>query len=77
MVTDGYSSEEQRANSAEMKKVQTNDMSYQEKSAASAMRARLELDGVSAEKSCASIQVCQCANCQIYTRVLDISVKKV
>jgi hypothetical protein len=45
------------ANSTEMKRVQTGEVSYQEQSAAAAVRARLEMDGVSAEKSMALKQV--------------------
>lgn len=56
VMTD-FSSEQNVANMAEMKRVQTSDMSYQEKSAASALRARLDMEGVSAEKSLAVKQV--------------------
>jgi len=56
-VTDGFSAEEQRANSAQVKKVEAGELSYQEKSAAHAIRSRLEMDGVSAEKSHATMQV--------------------
>lgn len=59
VVHDRFSAEQAIANSAEMKRVQTSDMSYQEQSAASAMRARLEMEGVSAEKSIALKQVCR------------------
>lgn len=34
-----------------MKKIQAGDLSYEENSAAAATRARVEMDGVSAEKS--------------------------
>lgn len=34
-----------------MKKIQAGDLSYEENSAAAATRARIEMDGVSAEKS--------------------------
>jgi hypothetical protein len=47
------------ANSTEMKRVQAGELSYQEQSAAAAVRARLEMDGVSAEKSMALKQVSQ------------------
>lgn len=57
LVTDGFSSEQATANSTELKRVQTGEMSYHEQSAASAVRARLEMDGVSAEKSVALKQV--------------------
>ncbi|KAG8298728.1 Sterile alpha and TIR motif-containing protein 1 [Homalodisca vitripennis] len=51
VVTDQYSAEQETANSEERRHVQTGEMSYQEQSAAQALRARLEVDGVSAEKS--------------------------
>lgn len=51
VVTDQFSAEKEMANSEERRRVQTGEVSYQEQSAAQAMRARLELDGVSAEKS--------------------------
>jgi hypothetical protein len=57
VVTDGFSSEQAMANSTEMKRVHTGEMSYQEQSAAAAVRARLEMDGMSAEKSMALKQV--------------------
>jgi len=60
VVTDGFSSEQAMANSTEMKRVHTGEMSYQEQSAAAAVRARLEMDGMSAEKSMALKQVSAC-----------------
>lgn len=51
VVTDQFSAEKEMANSEERRRVQTGEVSYQEQSAAQAMRARLELEGVSAEKS--------------------------
>lgn len=57
MVTDGFSAEKATANSAEMRALQAGDVSYKEQSAATAARARVELDGVSAEKSVASARV--------------------
>ncbi|KAL3269166.1 hypothetical protein HHI36_008249 [Cryptolaemus montrouzieri] len=51
VVKDGFSAEKESAKCAEMKKLQTGDVSYEENSAAAATRARLEVDGVSAEKS--------------------------
>jgi hypothetical protein len=57
VVTDGFSSQQATANSTEMKRLQTGEMSYQEQSTAAAVRARLEMDGVSAEKSMALKQV--------------------
>lgn len=56
-VMDGVTAEQATANSAELKRIQTSDLSYQEQSAAAAMRARLDIDGVSAEKSLALKQV--------------------
>jgi hypothetical protein len=50
-VKDGFSAEKESAKCAEMKKIQSGDVSYEENSAAAASRARLEIDGVSAEKS--------------------------
>ena len=40
-----------------MRAVQAGDLSYKEQSAASAARARVEIDGVSAEKSVAAARV--------------------
>lgn len=40
-----------------MRALQTGDVSYKEQSAATAARARVELDGVSAEKSVAAARV--------------------
>lgn len=57
VVTDGFSAEKATANSAEMRALQTGDVSYKEQSAATAARARVELDGVSAEKSVAAARV--------------------
>ncbi|XP_053987418.1 NAD(+) hydrolase sarm1 isoform X3 [Hylaeus volcanicus] len=54
VVTDGFSAEKAIANTAEMRALQTGDVSYKEQSAATAARARVELDGVSAEKSVAA-----------------------
>jgi hypothetical protein len=51
VVKDGFSAEKESAKCAEMKKIQSGDVSYEENSAAAASRARLEIDGVSAEKS--------------------------
>ena len=57
VVTDGFSAEKATANSAEMRALQAGDVSYKEQSAATAARARVELDGVSAEKSVAAARV--------------------
>lgn len=57
VVTDGFSAEKAIANTAEMRAVQAGDVSYKEQSAASAARARVEIDGVSAEKSVAAARV--------------------
>lgn len=51
MITDGCSAEKESVQCAEMKKLQTNDISYQENSAAAKVVARVDLDGVSAEKA--------------------------
>ncbi|KAG5310942.1 SARM1 protein, partial [Acromyrmex insinuator] len=45
VVTDGFSAEKATANSAEMRALQAGDVSYKEQSAATAARARVELDG--------------------------------
>lgn len=50
-MKDGFSAEKESAKCAETKKLQTGDLSYEENKAAAATRARLELDGISAEKS--------------------------
>lgn len=51
VVKDGFSAEKESANRAELKRVQAGDVSYEEAKAAAACRARLEVDGVAAEKS--------------------------
>lgn len=61
VVTDGFSAEKATANTAEMRALQTGDVSYKEQSAATAARARVELDGVSAEKSVAAARVSKIA----------------
>lgn len=57
VVTDQYSAEQETANSEERRRVQTGEVTYQEQHNAQAHRARLELDGVTAEKSLNSKQV--------------------
>lgn len=57
MITDQFSTEQALANSSEMKRIQAGEVSYQEQSAAQAVRARLDMDGISAEKSLAMKQV--------------------
>lgn len=56
-MTDGFSAEKATAKMAEIRALQAGDVSYKEQSAASAARARVELDGVSAEKSVAAARV--------------------
>lgn len=51
VVTDSYSAEKATANSTEMKRLQAGEVNYQEQSAVAGMRARLDMDGISAEKS--------------------------
>lgn len=57
VVTDSFTSDQALANAGEVKRVQTSDISYQEQTAASALRSRLEIEGVTAEKTIASKQV--------------------
>lgn len=51
VVKDGLTAEKASANCAELKRMQAGDVSFEEAKAAAASRARLEIDGVSAEKS--------------------------
>ncbi|VEN55934.1 unnamed protein product [Callosobruchus maculatus] len=51
VLKDGISAEKESAKCADMKKLQTGDVSYEENRAAAAIRAKLEMDGVSAEKT--------------------------
>lgn len=51
VVKDGFSAEKESANHAEMKTVKAGDVSYAEAQATAARRARLEIDGVTAEKN--------------------------
>ena len=57
MVADGFSTEKAIANRAEIKALQKGDVSYKEKSSALAARARVEVDGILAEKTMTSSQV--------------------
>ncbi|KAG8234102.1 hypothetical protein J437_LFUL014669 [Ladona fulva] len=57
VVRDSFSAERATANTAEVKRVQAGDVSYSEQSAASAVRARMETEGVTAEKTSAMKQV--------------------
>lgn len=60
LLSDSFTSEQGLSNSgSEVKRVQTSDISYQEQMAASALRSRLEIEGVTAEKSTAVKQVGQ------------------
>jgi len=54
-----------------MRALQAGDVSYKEQSAATAARARVELDGVSAEKSVAAARVSE-----IRTRTKGCSMKQ-
>lgn len=51
MIKDGLTAEKESAKVAESKKLQTGDLTYEENKAAAATTARLEIDGISAEKS--------------------------
>lgn len=51
VITDSFSAEKATSNTVEMKRLQAGDVNYQEKSAAAAMRARLDIEGNTAEKS--------------------------
>lgn len=57
MVTDGFSAEQQSANSEERRSLQSGERSYQEQSSNQALRARLDMGGISAEKSLDTKQV--------------------
>ncbi|KAK9512863.1 hypothetical protein O3M35_001186 [Rhynocoris fuscipes] len=57
VASDGFRAEQASANHAELKSVQTGDMSYTESQAQAQRRARLEIDGVTAEKSLNLIKV--------------------
>ncbi|XP_053953710.1 NAD(+) hydrolase sarm1 isoform X10 [Anastrepha ludens] len=56
VVADGFSTEQATSNLAEMKRLQTGDIDYQEAKAAAAMRNRTEMDGVKTEENAAVIQ---------------------
>lgn len=51
VVTDSFSAEKATANATEMKRLQAGDVNYQEQSAVAGMRARIDMEGISAEKS--------------------------
>lgn len=51
VVTDKFSAQKATANSVELKSLQAGDVNYQEKTAAAAMKARVDMNGMSAEKS--------------------------
>ncbi|XP_066246815.1 NAD(+) hydrolase sarm1 isoform X2 [Euwallacea similis] len=50
VIQDGLTAEKESANMAQSKKLQTGDMTFEERKAAAAHTARLEMDGISAEK---------------------------
>lgn len=58
VVKDGLTAEKASAKVAEMKRVQAGDVSYEENSDAMASHARLEVDGITAEKSLVKAKVC-------------------
>lgn len=51
MIKDGLTAEKESAKVAESKKLQAGDLTYEENKAAAAINARLQIDGISAEKS--------------------------
>lgn len=57
VVADGFSSEQATSNSSEMKRLQAGDIDYKDAKAASAVRNRLEVDGVRTEENAAVMQV--------------------
>ncbi|KAL1132187.1 hypothetical protein AAG570_010144 [Ranatra chinensis] len=57
VVTDAFCAQQASANTAEMKRLQAGEITYQQNTAQSQMRARLEMDALSAEKSVNMIQV--------------------
>lgn len=57
ITTDGYSSEEATANASHSRRLQAGDLHYEESGQAAAMKARLEMDGITAEKAAAVKQV--------------------
>jgi hypothetical protein len=54
--TNGFSSEQATANSAEVKKLQAGDLEYKEANAAAAMSKTVEADGIKAEEKAAMLQ---------------------
>lgn len=46
------------SNSSEMKRLQTGDIDYKEATAAADMKARIEVDGIKAEKNASVLKVC-------------------
>lgn len=57
VVTDSFSAEKATANKMEMKSLQAGEVNFQEKTAAAAMKARVDMNGISAEKSQVQKQV--------------------
>ncbi|KAF7270944.1 hypothetical protein GWI33_016122 [Rhynchophorus ferrugineus] len=51
VIKDGLTAEKESTKVAEMKKIQAGDLTYEENKAAAATTARLEIDGISAQKS--------------------------
>ncbi|ENN73213.1 hypothetical protein YQE_10164, partial [Dendroctonus ponderosae] len=51
VVKDGVTAEKESANVAESKRLHAGDVTYEENKAAAAIKARVEIDGISAEKS--------------------------
>lgn len=57
VITDSFSSEEATSNIANFKQIQANDLEYKEEMAASAIKNKLEMDGITTEKNAALLQV--------------------
>lgn len=57
VMTDGVTTEQETSESAQMKRLQAGDIDYKEAKATSAVRNRLEMNGITAEQNAAQIQV--------------------
>jgi len=68
-----YSAEQASANAAEMKRVQAGDVTYEENSHAAALKEKVEMDGVTAEKKAATLQEQRSGNPPLLLASYDFS----
>lgn len=78
MVTDKNSYESATGHQSESRKLQSGDVSYEESSRKAASKAKLEMDGITAQKAAAVEEVRTCyQNCIPSWNHLAISINKI